>query len=372
MKICVLGCKSFPPGKWAGGIETNVHEVVSRLKDRVEFHVLARQCGPINGVKVHEVPYLDFRLTRTPSHNLFSIARAKRLIEREGMDFIHAHESFAGMAARILKRLTGTPYLLTMHAIDSDQPEWKAFRKPLSAIEKFAVGGADMLTCPGPLIRRRVVLELGANPDTTRMVPNGVDIGRYDRLCNKASAKKKMNAPPDRLIIFTGRLTESKGLFPLLDAMRELKNHTLWIVGSGPLERGLKCVAPGNVKFLGFRRDIPELLAASDVFVLPSASEGQPISLLEGMAAGVPVIASDVGEIPSVVGHDGLLIKPGSAKEIVSAVRKLEDGHFASRLAERAKRRVRREYDWDVVAEKFYGIYKMMKKITRWQKRKSG
>lgn len=362
MKVCVLGCKSFPPGKWAGGIETNVHEVVSRLKNRVEFHVLARQCGRVSGVKVHEVPYLDFRLTRTPSHNLFSIARAKRLIEREGIDFIHAHESFAGMAARIVKRLTGTPYLLTMHAIDSDQPEWKAFRRPLSAIERFAVGGADMLTCPGPLIRKRVVLELGAKPGITKVVPNGVDVERYGKM-GKRAAKKKMNAP-DRLIIFTGRLTESKGLFPLLDAMRELKNHILWIVGSGPLEKQLKCVAPDNVKFLGFRRDIPELLAASDIFVLPSASEGQPISLLEAMAAGVPVIASAVGEIPSVVGRDGLLIKPGSAGEIVSAVRKLEDSRFAARLAGRARRRVRREYDWDVVAEKFYRVYKAMKNIS--------
>lgn len=365
MRVCVLGCKSFPPGKWAGGIETNVHEVVSRLKNRVEFHVLARQCGQqVTGVNVHEVPYLDFRLTRTPSHNLFSIARAKRLIEREGIDFIHAHESFAGMAARIVKRLTGTPYLLTMHAIDSDQPEWKAFRKPLSAIERFAVGGADMLTCPGPLIRKRAVLELGAKPGITKVVPNGVDVGRYGKI-GKRAAKKKMNAPQDRLIIFTGRLTESKGLFPLLDAMRELKNHTLWIVGSGPLEKQLKCVAPDNVKFLGFRRDIPELLAASDIFVLPSASEGQPISLLEAMAAGVPVIASSVGEIPSVVGHDGLLIKPGSAKEIVSAVRKFEDGRFAARLAGRAKCRVRHGYNWDIVAEKFYGVYKTMIKNTR-------
>lgn len=364
MRICVLGCKSFPPGKWAGGIETNVYEVVSRLKRRAEFHVLARQSSPVEGVKVYDVPYLDFRLTRTPSHNLFSIARAKRLIELEKIDFIHAHESFAGMAARMIKRLTGTPYVLTMHAIDSDQPEWRAFRRPLSAIEKFAVGGADMLTCPGPLIRKRAISELGADPKTAKVVPNGVDVGRYGRMGRRA-AKKKLGAP-ENLIIFTGRLTESKGLFPLLDAMRELKKHTLWIVGSGPLERALRSVAPaGNVKFLGFRRDIPELLAASDIFVLPSVSEGQPISLIEAMAAGVPVIASDVGEIPSVVGHDGLLIKPGSAKEIVSAVRKLEkNGRLAERLAGRAKRRVRHEYDWDAVAEKFYGIYGTMKTIS--------
>lgn len=362
IKVCVLGCKSFPPGKWAGGIETNVYEVVSKLKGKVEFHVLARQSSPVRGVKVYDVPYLDFRLTRTPSHNALSIAQAKRLIEREGIDFVHAHESFAGMAARIIKRLTGTPYLLTMHAIDSDQPEWKAFRTPLSAIEKFAVGGADMLTCPGPLIRKRVVSELGADPKNAKVVPNGVDVGRYSGT-GKRAAKKKMNAP-ENLIIFTGRLTESKGLFPLLDAMNELKNHTLWIVGSGPLEGPLKSVAPSNVKFLGFRRDIPELLAASDIFVLPSVSEGQPISLLEAMAAGVPVIASAVGEIPSVVGHDGLLIGPGSSKEIVSAVRKLEDRRLAARLAGLAKRRARKEYDWDTVAGKFYRIYKTMKGIS--------
>lgn len=362
MRICVLGCKSFPPGKWAGGIETNVHEVVSRLKGRVEFHVLARQGRSVPGVKVHEVPYMDFRLTRTPSHNLFSVMQAKSLIETEGIDFIHAHESFAGIAARFIKRLTGTPYLLTMHAIDSDQPEWRAFRRPLSAIERFAIRGADVLTCPGPLIRKRLVLEYGTKPKSTLVVPNGVDLGRYGRLDQK-TAKKKMGAP-DKLMIFTGRLTESKGLFTLMEAMRSLNDYALWIVGSGPLEKQLKGAAPDNVKFLGFRADIPELLASADIFVLPSISESQPISLLEAMAAGVPVVASGVGEIPSVVGKAGVLIEPGSAKEIVSAVRKLENRKFASGLAHRAKIRARKEYDWDVVAERFYGIYGRMKRIS--------
>lgn len=371
MKVCVLGCKSFPPGKWAGGIETNVHEVVSRLKKKVDFYVLTRQGKSGGGVKVLEVPYIDFRLTRTPSHNVFSIASAKKLIEREGIDLIHAHESFAGLAARMIKKLTGAPYLLTMHAIDSDQPEWRAFKKPLSVIEKFAILGADRITCPGPLIRKRLVMEFGANPEVIDVVPNGVDVGRYSKIGRRA-AKKKLNAP-DKLIIFTGRLTESKGLFPLLDAMRELVEYTLWVVGSGPLEGPLKAVAPDNVKFLGFRRDIPELLAASDIFILPSVSEGQPISLIEAMAAGVPVIASKVGEIPSVVGKNGLLIKPGSAEQIVSAVRRLEKSRkLSSALAHGAKRKARKEYDWNGIAEKFYRIYMRMKSITRGQKRKSG
>lgn len=356
MKVCVLGCKSFPPGKWAGGIETNVHEVVSRLGNgKVDFYILTRQG---TGKGVIKVPYVDFRLTRTPSHNLFSIPQAKRLIELEGIDFIHAHESFAGVAARILKRLTGIPYLLTMHAIDSDQPEWAGLRGPLACVERLAIGGADMITCPGPLIRERLISEKEARKDTTIVIPNGVDLERYGKT-GRHAAKKSLNAPKKNIILFSGRLTESKGLFVLLEAMRSLDGHVLWIAGSGPLEPQLRKAAPKNVRFLGFRRDMPELLAAADIFILPSFSEGQPISLLEAMAAGTPAIASRVGEIPSVLGKAGIIVSPGSALDIVSAVKRLEDKNLASRLASMAKQRAK-EYGWDAVAEKFYAVYRKM------------
>lgn len=359
MKVCVLGCKSFPPGKWAGGIETNVHEVVSRLKNRVEFFVLTRQCngGRESRVRIIEVPYVDFRLTRTPSHNLLSVLSAKRLIEKEGISFVHAHESFAGLAARILKKLTGVPYLLTMHAIDSGQPEWKALSAQLAAVERFAIGGADMVTCPGPLIRDRLIRERGA-PKGAIVIPNGVDSAAYRLRPKKRRPEKK------KVLLFTGRLTESKGLFVLMEAMSSLQEHTLWLVGSGPLESQLRKAAPKNVEFLGFRRDIPELLAGADIFVLPSFSEGQPISLLEAMASGTPAIASGVGEIPSVLGKAGILVRPGSASGIVSAVRKLEDGRLAARLASMAKQRVR-EYDWDIVAEKFHKVYLKMAELKK-------
>lgn len=360
MKVCVLGCKSFPPGKWAGGIETNVYEVVSRLKKKVEFIILTRQCSRReSGVRTIEVPYIDFRLTRTPSHNLLSVLSVKRLIEKEGISFVHAHESFAGLAARIVKKLTGVPYLLTMHAIDSGQPEWKALRAPLAAVERFAIGGADMVTCPGPLIRDRLIREMGAPKGAMIVVPNGVDVAAYRHHC-----QKKRKPGKKQVLLFTGRLTESKGLFVLMEAMSSLREHTLWLAGTGPLESQLRKTAPKNVEFLGFRRDIPELLAGADIFVLPSFSEGQPISLLEAMASGTPAIASGVGEIPSVLGKAGILVRPGSASGIVSAVRKLEDGHLAARLAKMARQRVM-GYDWDIVAEKFYRVYLRMAELKK-------
>jgi glycosyltransferase involved in cell wall biosynthesis len=141
------------------------------------------------------------------------------------------------------------------------------------------------------------------------------------------------------LVLAVGRLVPQKGFATLIEAAaswRDLGAHVM-IAGSGPLEGALRARARAlgaDVTFAGHRSDVPSLLAAADVFVLPSVWEGQSLAVQEALRAGVPVVASRVGAIGSVTGTDAaLLVSPGDVPALAAAVRSvLTDGELAARL----------------------------------------
>jgi glycosyltransferase involved in cell wall biosynthesis len=147
------------------------------------------------------------------------------------------------------------------------------------------------------------------------------------------------SAPGQPLVLAVGRLVPQKGFATLIEAAaswRDLGAHVM-IAGSGPIEGALRARARAlgvDVTFAGHRSDVPSLLAAADVFVLPSVWEGQSLAVQEALRAGVPVVASRVGAIGSVTGTDAaLLVSPGDVPALAAAVRSvLTDGELAARL----------------------------------------
>jgi glycosyltransferase involved in cell wall biosynthesis len=140
--------------------------------------------------------------------------------------------------------------------------------------------------------------------------------------------------------------------------------HAL-IVGGGRRIDEIKALAAslglaGEVHFLGTRRDVPDLLNAMDIFVLPSYSEGVSLALLEAMAAGLPVIATAVGGLPEVVtdGENGLLIPPRDAEALATALaRLLEASDFAKKLGQNARKHVREHFSLDRLGREINEIY---------------
>jgi glycosyltransferase involved in cell wall biosynthesis len=187
------------------------------------------------------------------------------------------------------------------------------------------------------------------------LIPNGVDVERYAEQGDRAGVRAGLGLPASaRLIIVVAKLFAQKGHAVLLEALASTSVRTddaVLVVGEGPerdrLEdiarrRGLRCV-----RFLGARPDIPQLLAASDLFVLPSLWEGLPMALLEGMAAGLPVIATDVAGSRQVVvnGESGLLVPPGDPTALASAMTGLlADDAERTRLGRAARQRVESEF----------------------------
>jgi len=154
-----------------------------------------------------------------------------------------------------------------------------------------------------------------------------------------------------------GRLSVEKGLIHLLAACAKLLRDgvplKVLIVGDGPQRKELEQLSlelglGDRVVFAGFREDIAEWILCMDVFVLPSLTEGTPISLLEAMACGVPVIASAVGGVPQVIQHGetGMLVSPGSEDEISNAVLTLfRDSEARQKLAQSALVLVKTRYN---------------------------
>jgi glycosyltransferase involved in cell wall biosynthesis len=159
------------------------------------------------------------------------------------------------------------------------------------------------------------------------------------------------DAGPDRAVVLTvGRLAAQKDFGTLLEAASRWRDITpepaLVIVGEGPLEARLKSQAAAlhlDARFAGQRDDVPALLAAAAVFVLPSVWEGQPLILQEALRAGVPVVATRVGGTPELTGEDAaLLVPPGDPDRLAGAVRAvLTDPALAARMRKAALDRAR-------------------------------
>lgn len=176
--------------------------------------------------------------------------------------------------------------------------------------------------------------------------------------------------PADTLVAGTaGRLVPVKNHRALLDALQRLQQRgitpMLLVAGDGPLRDGIaqQAAALGlerQVRLLGHRPDIETVLAALDVFVLPSASEGLPNTVLEAMASGVPVVATHVGGVDELVEHGetGLLTPPGATGALARAIEDLlRDPARRAAMAAAARRRARAEFDLDAMIRTYEALY---------------
>ena len=168
-------------------------------------------------------------------------------------------------------------------------------------------------------------------PGRIHVLYTGIDIDAFAKV-KRGDFRKEINVTSDAILIgAVGRLSEEKGMDILVDAMprilSEFPSLTLLIAGVGPLKNLLERRARdqgvgAHIHFLGYRNDIERLLRDIDLLVMPSKTEGFPLVLLEAMASGVPVVASNVGGIPEIVSdrNEGILVPPGDSMLLVDPV----------------------------------------------------
>ena len=241
---------------------------------------------------------------------------------------------------------------------------------PISAITKYNIN-TDMLIAVSPAVSNRLS-KFPFLRKKIRLVPPGIELQRFSRDTAGYSKKDFGIDPNGKVLVNVANFSEVKGSFVLLKAFCELskrfENLFLFLVGRDtekaiPLAR--KLGIEKKVFALGFRRDVPQILKACDVFVFPSLNEGFGSSLIQAMAMGMIVVATKVGGIPYYLkdGKNGILVEPNSVESLVCGIERalsnLENDKMKNSAVETA-----REFDIRKIAKKTLEIYEEAVKIS--------
>jgi len=308
-------------------------------------------------------------VAEAPLYFAFAQRALARLVRSEKIDLIHAHWILPnGYVAARVSRTTGVPYVVTLHGSDVFMAERN--RLFASLARRALAGAAHVTSCSAELSARLVALAGGEHASKVLLVPNGTEPAGVATEREPGAAGAPELPAGCRPVVAVGRLVDKKGFRHLLDAapriLARVPEARIVLGGGGPLEAPLREQArrlgiEGSVVFTGAldHGRVLALLAGAEVVVMPSVRDprgnvdGLPIVVLEAMAAGRPVVASEVSGIPLAIedGRSGLLVPAGRPEAIAEAViGLLEDRDRARELGERARERIETELNWDAVA----------------------
>lgn len=288
----------------------------------------------------------------------------RKVISTFRPEVVHSHMVHANLISRLLRLSVYIPRLIcTAHSTnEGGELRMWAYRLTDSL--------ADLSTNVSAEAVAAFVAHGAVAPGRMISVSNGIDTDRFalDRFAGEV-VRNQMNVDPEvKIILAVGRLTKAKDYPSLLNAYRSLDNSVvrtqLWIVGDGELWHELQNLVSmlslnDNVRFLGVRHDVQNLMSAADVFVLSSAWEGFGLVVAEAMACECVVVATDCGGVREVLGEIGYLVKPSDSKAIAEALQialKLPAVQCAA-LGSAARQRVINNFSLDAAVAKWLLIY---------------
>lgn len=354
----------FSPELVSGGTQRHLLELL-RLIDRSRFTpivISAKGTGPLGAVvRAAGVELVELQLG--PS----MVSRAFLRCVREATDVLRARrvavvqyfEWRAGLIAIAAARRAGGCRLV---AARRSVPKERGMQR---ALVELVVRVADRIVVNAEMLRPN-----GRAGQRTDVIPSGVDTDRFAPGRDRAAAKTRLGLESGTVVIGTvGRLEPRKGTDTLLDAFAALRSEhsdvALVVVGEGPLRLELAARAErlgiaSRVRFLGDRPDVDEVLAALDLFVLPSRTEGMSNALLEAMAMALPVVATAVGGTPEVItdGRSGLLVPADDPPAMAASIGfVLADPARGRGLGAAARAVVEERYGARSMVRRLEGIY---------------
>ena len=314
-----------------------------------------------DGVETHRIPWGG--LIR-----MFATVRAlARLIREQQVDLLHTHDTRADVIGYLAARMAGIPVMTTIYVWfqATSVPKMRYFE----AIDRLFLRHFDGLTAISEATRRQTIA-FGFRPEAVETIYSGIDLRKFEAAGDPESIRRSLGAQPqDRLLVYVARFWPEKAHVALIEAFREVvraePRARLVLLGDGPCreaaqERARELGIAEHVIFAGNRADVPQILGACELMVHPSLAEGISLGMQEGMAAGLPVIGTDVDGTPEVVVHgktgllvpvnDGpaltrrcrrLLAERGFARGLGAAARELIEGKLS---AERVTRQLEATY----------------------------
>ncbi len=287
-----------------------------------------------------------------------------RLIRREHVRIVHTHNVAPWLYAGIAARLSGAAVCHTEHSsLFADQKALKQAERVLGRMSKAVI-------CDGEDVRRQLLDEQRLSPRNVVLVYNGVDTALYGQPVDRAAGRRALGIDERALVVGTvARLEPVKDQASLLQAFAAvapgLPDARLCLVGDGSARAALEEQArqpalAGKVHFLGRRADVAALLPLFDLFALSSVSEGLPLTILEAMSAGLPVLATAVGAVPEAVveGQTGRLVPARDPVRLgVVLGEMLRDPALLHRMGAAGQQRARDLFDLKVMTRRYEDLY---------------
>ncbi|TKJ25332.1 MAG: hypothetical protein CEE41_04545 [Hadesarchaea archaeon B3_Hades] len=375
MRIAMVGDEFYPAIGGAPAYTMGLGMALARLgvEPTLFSHAHPRQAKEeeFNGLTVKRLKgFVISRFDRAISASL-----AKRLhecIKFGGFDVVHGQDIYSPMALQSIysARRRRIPSVLTCHSIHKTAGLWQLIYRPLvlmmcRANRVIVVSNATREFC-------RV---LGVPDHKMEVIPNGVDLSKFNSAVDGLRMRARLGLGSEPLVVSATRLVRRKGMHYLVAAFLKVRKGVpdakLAIAGKGPEAANLRA----RIKELGIEDStfmlgalshgqVAELMAAANVFVLPSIVESSPLTLLEAMAVGVPVVCPRAGGVSEVIedGINGLMVPPTNVDALADAItRILSDKQLAKRLRGSGLKIVREKFSWERAARQTLELYEKVR-----------
>jgi L-malate glycosyltransferase len=356
-----------------GGAEDLVAAMVRGL-DPQRFAVTVLTLGPSGPVgrellsRGHRVLSLDLDIKRTSTWRVAAAVRRRLQLLRP--DILHTHLYHPNLYGRLGALGLGIPGVVA--AVHNSYTRVKLHRRLWNFLLGFA---ADRVLVGSPQVWQDVRRFDGVPASRLVLLPYGIPLAELDPPLSREAARERLQVTGKTAVGAVGRLEEQKGHVHLLAALpalkREIPHLAVLLVGDGRRGEDLKrrvadLGLEDTVRFLGTRRDLPEIFRALDLFVQPSLWEGLPLALLKAMGAGLPVVATRVSGCREAIteGVNGLLVPPGDPGALAAAILELHRRpDEARRLGDAARRTVSAHYSLDAMLHRLEQLY-----LELWQR----
>ena len=363
MKIAILA--GFVPTQ-VGGTEIATCYLAQYLaKLGHQVHIITGDIPPTvsetEGIQIHKVRIIRGKCLEFLSF-LIACLTALRKIKP---DIVHAQNIVRALPACVIKAILGKPYVV--YGRGSDIYFLSSFNR---LIYRIAVSRASMVIAQTEDMKRSLCKLYSKD---IVVIPNGVEVSKFAECPREGSRRQLRIGETERVLLFAGRLEPIKGVKYLIEAMSLICQEDkvrLLIVGEGGERQMLETLAARLkltecISFQGqvFHNIIPQYMAAADIFILPSLSEGFPVTSLEAMASGLPIIATKVRGMPEIIaeGENGFLVPPRNPEKLAEKILLLLNNSELREKIARNNREKARKYSWENVAKKLEEVYTNIK-----------
>lgn len=348
-----------------GGAEDMVLNLLRHLPPRFEpAMVCINQEGPI-GAEVRAAGVPLHVLGLTPGFGRpYDVIRLRDFLFAHQPHIVHTFLLTASLYGRFAAMLAGVPIV-----IGSEVNIYERKRPLHVMLERWLMRGTDAVVASADAVRDFYVGQIGADRSKVEVIYNAVDWANLQSTITREEMRASCGIPADAVVAgMVGRLTEQKAhriLFEAIARTPALSALHVIVAGDGELRDELRrrveaLGLQSRVHFLGIRRDVGNVLAAIDLFAMPSLWEGLPLALVLAMGGGLPVVASAVAGVPEVVKHgeNGLLVKPGDVEGLAVALTRLAgDQAERARLGQAARAFARPRFGADRFVEATVALY---------------